>query len=123
MQTNLSANLGELSVWAPELAQASISLSSDIALVMGHQGVIQNVAQGAQEPLAPGANEWIGRFWADTATWETRAKIEQLLKEVGDTGIARKREINHALPTGANIVAVFTAIRPVASASMICWPQ
>ena len=123
MQTNLSANLGELSVWAPELAQTSVSLSSDIALVMGHQGVIQNVAQGAQEPLAPGANEWIGRFWADTATWETRAKIEQLLKEVGDTGIARKREINHALPTGANIVAVYTAIRPVASASMICWPQ
>ena len=55
----------------------------------------------------------------DTTTGETRAKIKQLLKEVSDTGIARKREINHASPTGANIAVAHTAIRPVASASMV----
>ncbi len=108
---NMPLNLGALSVWAPELAQALVSLSSDIALVMDKQGVIQNVAQGSLEPVAPGAGEWVGRSWADTVTGDTRAKIEQLLKEVGDTGIARKREINHPSPTGANIAVAYTAIR------------
>jgi len=106
-----AAGLGMLSEWAPELAQTFVSLSSDIALVLNDAGVIQTVAQGGVEPLAPAAHEWVGRPWIDTVTIETRAKIAQLLHEVGATGQARKREINHPSAGGADIAVAYTAIR------------
>ena len=104
-------DLGVLSPWAPELAQTFVSLSSDIALVMDGGGVIQSVVQGGSEPLAPSAQDWVGRPWADTVTGETRGKVEQLLKEVSDTGIARKREINHPNGVGTSVAVAYTAVR------------
>ena len=104
-------DLGVLSPWASELAQTFVSLSSDIALVMDGGGVIRNVVQGSGEPLAPAAQDWVGRSWVDTVTGETRSKVEQLLKEVGDTGIARKREINHPSGVGTSVAVAYTAVR------------
>ena len=104
-------DLSVLSRWAPELAQTFVSLSSDIALVLDGGGVIQNVVQNSGEPLAPSAHEWVGRSWADTVTGETRGKVEQLLKEVGATGIARKREINHPSGVGTSVAVAYTAVR------------
>ena len=110
-RTDVPLDLGVLSRWAPELAQTFVSLSSDIAMVMDGGGVIQNVVQGSGEPLAASAHEWVGRSWVDTVTGETRSKVEQLLKEVGDTGIARKREINHPSGAGTSIAVAYTAVR------------
>ena len=110
-RTDVPLDLGVLSRWAPELAQTFVSLSSDIAMVMDGGGVIQNVVQGGGEPLAASAHEWVGRSWVDTVTGETRSKVEQLLKEVGDTGIARKREINHPSGAGTSIAVAYTAVR------------
>ena len=39
-------DLSPLSPWAPELAQAFVTLASDIALVLDERGVIRTVAQG-----------------------------------------------------------------------------
>ena len=107
----LPANLGVLSELAPELAQTFVSLSGDIALVLDAQGVIRSVAHAGAEPFAPGAREWVGRAWVDTVTGETRDKITQSLGEVGATGLARKREINHPTADGADIAVAYTAIR------------
>ena len=106
-----SLDLSVLSRWAPELAQTFVSLSSDIAMVVDGGGVIQNVVQGSGEPLAPSAHEWVGRSWVDTVTGETRGKVEQLLQEVGATGIARKREINHPSGVGTSVAVAYTAVR------------
>ncbi|MEQ1682839.1 MAG: transcriptional regulator PpsR [Burkholderiaceae bacterium] len=104
-------DLGALSAWAPELAKTFVSLASDIALVIDGSGVIRNVAQGQAEPIAPGAQQWVGRAWIDTVSGETRPKIENLLKEVAATGIARRREVNHPLTPGVSIPVAYTAIR------------
>jgi transcriptional regulator PpsR len=104
-------DLGALSAWAPELAKTFVSLASDIALVIDAGGVIRNVAQGAGEPIAPTALDWIGRAWIDTVSGDTRPKIEHLLKEVAATGIARRREVNHPLGAGSSIPVAYTAIR------------
>ena len=87
-------DLSALSDWAPQLAEAFVSLASDIALVLDDNGVVLNVAQGGASPLAPSAHEWVGRSWADTVTGETRGKINLLLKDVVSTGFARRREVN-----------------------------
>lgn len=104
-------DLSGLSEWAPEIAQTFVSLASDIALVLDDAGVIRSVAQGSAAPLTPTAHEWVGRSWADTVTGETRGKVELLLQEVTETGLARRREINHPLDKGGNVAVAYTAIR------------
>lgn len=104
-------DLEALSQWAPELAKTFVSLASDIALVIDADGVIRNVAQGGAEPIAPGAYQWIGKAWIDTVSGETRPKIENLLKEVTATGLARRREVNHPFGADASIPVAYTAIR------------
>ena len=104
-------DLAALSPWAPELAKTFVSLASDIALVIDDDGVIRNVAQGGADPIAPGAYQGVGRAWIDTVSGETRPKIENLLREVGATGIGRRREVNHPLGADGSIPVAYTAIR------------
>lgn len=110
-RTGLPPDLSGLSEWAPELAQTFVSLASDIALVLDDEGVIRVVAQGNGAPLSGASQDWVGRSWADTATGDTRGKIEQLLDEVNSTGVGRKREINHPSAKGGNVAVAYTAIR------------
>ncbi len=104
-------DLAALSAWAPQLASTFVSLASDIALVIDESGVIRNVAQGAGDPIAAAAHQWVGRSWIDTVSGETRTKIENLLKEVSATGVARRREVNHPLSGDASVPVAYTAIR------------
>lgn len=109
--TGEPVDLGALSAWAPQLAEAFVSLASDIALVLDADGIVLNVAQGGAAPLAPAAHEWIGRAWVDTVTGDTRAKINALLKDEASTGMARRRELNHPSSTGVDIPVAYTALR------------
>ncbi len=107
-------DLSPLSPWAPELAQAFVTLASDIALVLDERGVIRNVVQGksgSDESLLPSTQDWVGRPWADTVSADTRGKIDALLSEVTRTGLARRREINHPLNEGASVAIAYTAVR------------
>lgn len=104
------ADLSVLSGLAPELAAALVSLTSDIALVIGGDGVIRNVAVSDAGP-GQSASGWVGRPWIETVTGDTRRKIELLLKEVDDAGVARRREVNHPSAGGADIPMSYTALR------------
>lgn len=104
-------DLGALAPWAQELAQTFVSLSSDIALVLDEAGVIQSVAQSGSQPMAPSADQWIGRPWADTVATPMRRKVEAMLHDVNSTGLARRREISHSGSGGADIPVAYTAIR------------
>ncbi len=108
--TSAPPDLGDLSGWAPALAQTFASLTTDIALVLDEHGVIRSVANGGSTSMLSAAQEWVGRAWADTVTGETRGKIEQMLNEVTSTGLARRREINHPSDRG-NIAIAYTAMR------------
>jgi hypothetical protein len=87
-----------------------VSLSGGIALVMGQDGVIRNVAVGASI-TDPSASSWIGRPWAETVTGDTRKKIELLIQEVGAAGVTRKREVNHPASGGTDIPISYSALR------------
>ena len=104
------ADLEALAGLAPELAATFASLGGDIALVIGPDGVIRNVALG-DAPTARQANQWVGLPLIDTVTQDTRSKITQMLQEVGRTGISRRREVNLPGAGGADIPVAFAAIR------------
>lgn len=103
-------DLSALSEYAPELAATFVRVAGDIALVLDAKGVIQTVELGG-DALAPSMQEWAGRTWVDTATLETRRKIEQLLKEAVSTGVSRRREVNHPSPSGTEFPIAWAAIR------------
>ena len=103
-------DLSALSHLAPELARTFVSVASDIALVLDADGVILNVAQ--QGPASsPIAGDWVGKRWTETATGETRGKIEQLLHEVRLSGLSRRREVNHPSAAGEDIPFAYAAVR------------
>jgi transcriptional regulator PpsR len=103
--------LGALAAAAPELAQAFVTLSSDLALVLDAQGTVVSVAQDAGEHLAQLAQGWAGRPWIDTVTADTRGKIARLLGELQSTGHGRRREVNHAGGATGDIPVAYTALR------------
>jgi hypothetical protein len=103
-------DLGPLSGFAPELAGMFVSLAGDIALVVGQDGVIQNVAHG-DSIAEPSVGSWIGRPWAETVTGGTRRKVELLLQEVDEAGVTRRREVSHPSDGGENIPISYSALR------------
>jgi transcriptional regulator PpsR len=104
------AELGALSQLAPELARTFASVAGDIALVVDVSGVIRDVAVGGGQPLPATAERWVGRRWAETASEETRAKIDALLQEAVDAGLSRRREVNLHLD-GVEVPVAYAAIR------------
>lgn len=105
-----SPDFSALSPLAKELAQAMARVASDIALVIDDDGVIRDVAAGAA-PLPAECRRWVGQRWADTASADTRRKIEMLLGELSATGVTQSREVNHPVVDGDALPLAWTAIR------------
>jgi transcriptional regulator PpsR len=77
-----------------------IGIASDIALVMDHQGIIQDVSVRNSELAALGCSAWLGRSWAQTASLESRPKIEEMLSPKNTGEDIRWRHVNHLTPQG-----------------------
>jgi transcriptional regulator PpsR len=99
-----------LSDLAPQLASTIASVTSDVALIIGDDGVIRSVARGEGDALAA-ADAWEGRLWADTVVGASRRKIEQLLQEALEVGVARRREVNLTAGSAADIPIAYSAVR------------
>jgi transcriptional regulator PpsR len=106
----LPTDLSALAPLAPELAATIARVASDIALVIDDRGVIRMVAEGST-PLSPACSAWVGQAWIDTVSADTRPKIELLLREVNETGFARRREVNHPVADSNDVPVAWSAIR------------
>ncbi len=106
-----SHDLGQLSVWAPELAQIFVTLSGAIALVIDDGGVIRWVKQIDGSPFAAAASRWVGRPWIETVSHDTRGKVKRLLEDATRGRVARRREVNYTLQPGVSVPIAYTAIR------------
>ena len=103
-------DLNALSQWAPQLASTLALSASDIALVIDADGVVRSVAVGASA-LTDEPEQWVGKPWAQTVTGETRRKIELMLREVGEAGFSRSREVNLRTAAGPGIPVAYAAVR------------
>jgi transcriptional regulator PpsR len=100
-----------LSELGPELASTVVKVAGDIALVIGDDGVIRNVAEGPS-PLRGEGADWVGKPWTETVTDDTRQKVELLLQEAQRHGVSQRRELNHpAGPGGSDIPVSWAAVR------------
>jgi transcriptional regulator PpsR len=103
-------DLGLLSPLANVVAETMARVASDIALVIDRDGVIRTVAEGAAE-LPSSCAAWVGQRWVDTASADTRRKIELLLEELQTSGVTQRREVNHPNVGGEDVPLAWTAIR------------
>ncbi len=92
-----SATLGPLDpVAAARLAEAA----GDLVLILEADGTIIDLSLSAHETGIEGSSDWIGQNWAEIATIESRAKIEDMLAGMASGAAPRWRQINHPTATG-----------------------
>lgn len=103
----IPARLAEL---APEVAAAVVRVAGDIALVIGDDGVIRNVAD-SRVRMPCGDHEWVGKRWADTVSASARGTVEALLREARVHGVSRRSELNHPAAEGGDIPYSWAAVR------------
>jgi transcriptional regulator PpsR len=96
-----------------EDAARIITAASDVALVVSgdDKGVIRDVSFGSEEISAELAEKWVGKPWIDTVTFESRSKVEALLKDAGGKGTRRWRQINHQSLRGEVVPVLYTAVQ------------
>ncbi len=93
------------------LARLLAQLSGDLVLVLDEQGVVRGVAAGADTPLPAGADGWEGRPWGDCVAPDSRAKVSRMLRELTQSGRARRRELNHPQAGGGFAAFAYHAQR------------
>jgi len=85
-----------------------LTAGADVALVLDSKGVVRDTALGSDELAEAKVEKWIGKPWIDSATPETRPKIEALLKNDGP----RWRQVNHPDPAGGpDIPILYSTVR------------
>lgn len=101
------ASLGDLDA---EVAAELIAAAAEIALIVSPDGIIRDVAFGAEGLAEEGFDAWIGQAWADTVTAESRPKIEELLNGARARADPRWRQVNHASRRGPDIPIRYRAM-------------
>lgn len=105
-----ASDLGALAPLADQVAETMARVASDVALVIDGQGIVRRVAEGGRSlPASCGA--WVGQRWVDTASADSRRKIELLLDELQSSGVTQRREVNHPGRDGDDMPMAWTAIR------------
>ncbi len=94
----------------PALVAAILSKSVDVTVLMTGEGIIcDQVIAGPDLPQSLFTG-WPGKSLAETVTFESRTKIEQLLDEAGN-GSPRWRQVNHPVIGGLDIPISYSAVK------------
>jgi transcriptional regulator PpsR len=108
-------------------AAALIAAATDVAVVIDAANIIRDVAfqSDATAHDFMGAGRWVGRSWRDTVTAESRAKIDEMLREVRIKPQSRgARQVNYPVPegkseAGAAELAVMFTVLPVGTSGLV----
>jgi len=102
---------GSLADLDPQLAADLVANTGDLAVIVDRTGVVRAVVATDTELREAGVKEWVGQHWAQTATIETRGKVEALLRDAGSKSQGRRRQVNHLLPGGNDLPISYTVMR------------
>jgi transcriptional regulator PpsR len=96
-----------------EAAVSALAVASDMTLLLDADGVIRDVAFGAEDLAGafPGRQGWLGRSWTETVTEESRSKVTEVLRDALAGAPPRWRHINQASDGGAAVPVLCTATR------------
>lgn len=93
-ERHLAPPVGALAALSAVAATRALVASCDVALVVDRQGVVRDIAVGAEDLAGLQLESWLNRPWADVVVPENRSKINEML--AGGPGLGRWRQVNHA---------------------------
>jgi transcriptional regulator PpsR len=94
-----------------ETAGTLLSIANDITLIVDQDGVIRDLASGSDELARDSYSEWVGKSWLDTVAPDSRAKVENLLRDaLAGTAPPRWRHLNQMLAGGRELPMLFVAV-------------
>lgn len=102
--------LGDLDA---EAAASLVAASSDIALVIGPDGTVLDVACNTEEVAREigDASAWLGRRWIETVALDSRGKVIDML----DASVGRHttvwRHVNQVSPRGGTFPILYSTVR------------
>ena len=101
-------------------AATLVAQSSDLALILDSEGIIQDVAvQPSDLSLElEGYGYWLGRPWSDTVAAESRPKVESMLIEAAKSPASSWRQLIHKSVGGRDVPILYSVVK-VASADRI----
>ncbi len=111
MVNHVRALKKSLGILDAESAARLVSASSDIALVVDKAGIIEDISFGSSDLSREGVASWIGRPWVDTVTDESRAKVEELLRDAGTRTTPFWREVNHPSLRGSDLPVSYSTLQ------------
>lgn len=94
-----------------QIAAKVIAAAADIALIIDRQGIIRDVSFGESVHSASSYKSWLDRPWVETVTIESKAKVEQILREAFGKSIVRSREINQTAEGAPDLPVRYSAVR------------
>ncbi|WP_333841215.1 transcriptional regulator PpsR [Limnohabitans sp.] len=87
-----------------------LGMVSDVSLVIGPNGVIEDVSTGQDTMATLGCQGWLGKRWVDTVTTESKKKIEDLLTVKNETQGLLWRHVNHPMPSGGEAAIQYITV-------------
>jgi transcriptional regulator PpsR len=94
-----------------EAIAAAVAAASEIALVLGKGGTIEDVSSDADALNPEDVQQLIGQRWGDTVADESRAKVELAIKTATKDGQAGWFEINQNVPGHGEVPTRYYVVR------------
>jgi transcriptional regulator PpsR len=102
--------LGDLDA---EAAATLVSAASDIALVIGHDGTVLDVACNTEEIAREvgDGSAWRGRLWSETVALDSRGKTTEMIDAAVEGRTPAWRHVNQISPRGASLPILYSTVR------------
>jgi len=88
-----------------------IGVTSDLALVIDKDGVVQDVSVKKDDLASLGCHTWIGKAWLDTVAVDSHGKVRDMLASASDGADLRWRHVNHPLPQGVDVPVQYALVK------------
>jgi transcriptional regulator PpsR len=91
-----------------------VQASSDVALVLDHEGTILDVVTQVDDVATQQLRAWRGKPWVQTVSPDSRQKVEAMLRDAqaaADADIGRWRQVNHPIADGDELPLLYSAVR------------
>jgi transcriptional regulator PpsR len=90
---------------------ALIGVTSDLALVIDKDGVVQDVSVKKDDLASLACHTWIGKAWLDTVAQDSQGKVRDMLASASDGAGLRWRHVNHPSPQGVDVPMQYAVVR------------
>jgi transcriptional regulator PpsR len=103
-----------------DAAALLIAAAADIAVILDRDGIVRDFAFQSEALALEFADHdhWLGKQWRDSVTIESRAKIDEMVRDVQGKSHRNGRQVNYPAVRGNDIPILFSAL-PVGQTGQI----